>query len=288
MHKKIPILPTLVMVLLVGGCATMQSDWQRAASKRILSDTTRYNPNVRVLYQTLETAYATQSLNLLDRFFEAWHKDPALQPLASDVALSDTVRAVYDIFRTYADSIYRTGLPFVVLPTSIRYSVDDSIASVMSQWHWGDQRLYRDGPQNPRRSRLPYKTEHVTVLPNFRPTYQSGKARILYLGQDYDLALHLFLRPPETETLQSFKPFAIEADQRAEFLRSRISVLHGHNGYYFFFEPQPSLDHVAFSKDLIYAELSYSNGDFWGGTSAYIKEPRGWFFLTSVGILWRQ
>jgi hypothetical protein len=288
MEKKISILLALALVLFIGGCATIQSNWQVASSERILSDTTRYDPYVRVLYQTLETAYATQSLDLLDRFFEAWHRDPTLQPLSSNVALSDTVRAVYDIFRAYADSIFRTGLPFVVLLTSICYTVDDSIESVMSSWHWGDQYLYREGSQYNHRPRLPYRKERIVWILDFRPVYQSRNARILYLGQAYDLALHLFLRPPESESDESYRLLAAESKRRAEFLRSRIPVLRGHNGYYFFFEPQPMIGRVALSKDLVYAEVSYSKGDFWGETSAYIKGAQNWLFLKTLENFWMQ
>jgi hypothetical protein len=195
---------------------------------------------------------------------------------------------VYDVFRVYADSLYRTGLPFVVLPTSMRYSVDDSIESVMSSSHWGDQYLYREGPQYPRRSRLPYRKDHINSVRDFRPTYRSGKARILYLGETYNLALQLLLQPPESHSDESYHLLAAESKRRAEFLSNRIPVLCAPNAYYFFFQPQPMIDLVALSKDLMYAEVSFSWGHLTGSSNAYFKTSNGWAYLDGLGLMWIQ
>ena len=280
------ILLMLPLLVTMGACASIQSQWQLSAARSILNDTTKYDRDVQLLYQTLETAYAIQSPALLDRFCEVWQRDPDLQPLLNTIALSDTVKAVYDVFRAFADTLYHATLPFVVLPTSVTYSVDDSIGP--AAYYSANEYFH---PNRFRISSTPLLTNRKMPshsIDKFRPSYRIGNSRILYLSQAYDRALHLFLKPPEVESAESFKPFALEARKRSEFLRHRIPVMRGHNGYYFFFEEPPMFNRLYLSKDLNYAEVSHSRGDFSGSTDAFIKANHRWILFHPFFDLWIQ
>jgi hypothetical protein len=221
------------------------------------------------LYQHLYSAYEARSLPLLDRFLATWQKDITLQPITQAECMCDTLRAVYRVFRAFADSFYHDLQPTIILPNEMRVEIVDSLIP---------HRLLRD--------QKPPRVLHQDTDYRFRPLYSNGKSRTLYLSRAYECALKRFLKRPYWGT-PTFQADVVEEPRREKFLSNRIRALISHWGELYFFQSQPSIHSITFSTDLARAQVAYSEGDYFGGVLVYRLTKAGWRFETR-GQWWIQ
>jgi len=224
------------------------------------SYTVRFDSLCQHLYHMLYSAYSARSFTRLDRFLDYWHADSTLQPLPNTETLSDTVKAVYDLFNAFLERVSFTESRFIVLPNSMPFTIVDSLVQ----------------PNGFHKALATVLLQDTVV--NFRPTYAQGDRRVLYLSGAYAVALKRFLITWQGAPRHSLASRIAESDRRARFLRNRIPVLREHSGTFYYLTSQRMVTSVRFSPDLTTAELSEAYGNYRGAYLLYIRTDQGWCY----------
>lgn len=211
------------------------------------------------LYDSLMSAYRTNSITALDRFLNNWQKDSTLSLLADLSTVSDTVRAVYEVFQVFVDSMYQSAHPILILPNFMPYSVDDSVLIIQ--------------PPGTQEETSPLQIQD-TIL-NFRPASSFKLSRVLYLDGLRESVFSDFL-------------YHTEQEPRLRFLSNRVNPIRSHDGIEYFMLAQPMVLRIHLNRDLTRASVVWTNAHNSGSYSDFVKVDRRWRFTEIVHPVWVQ
>ena len=225
------------------------------------------------LLTELETAYNQYNrslINDLGLFFTNWNKRVNPNSI-NDINQNETVKAIFDIYKTlykpsgllelgdweWGNSL-NSGSKYVVIQNKISYCV------------LPHNDIEEDDVDN----------QEFNSISNFRPPVDLKSGNVLYLTDEYEEALNIFLGSQSTELgdggiMNPSMPSG-ESEKRYLFLRQYIPILHGHWGGYWHIETHPHIYTITFNKKLNKARAFFRVG-YMGGEAT----------LEKVGINWR-
>ena len=198
------------------------------------------------------------SNNNFDEFFEEWNR--SVQQNSDDyINQNETVKSIFDIYKVFYNPLdllklgdwewgndLNSGCKYVVIQNKIYYYImpDDNL----------------DGP---------YWNEERDSISNFRPPIDLSPDKVLYLTEEYEKALKIFLGSESTEfgegSIMNPSMPAGESQKRYESLRRYIPILHGHWGSYWHIVTHPEIIDIIFSKNLdkacVYFRVGYQGGE---------------------------
>jgi hypothetical protein len=191
--------------------------------------------------QQLEHAYQNQSQGALDTAFISWQQLIRTYSSAEINVLSDTIRQVYDIFRTFycpwdldritdgAHENFETEFRYIVVQNSMQIAVVDT----------NPQYYYYRGVSVWER-----------LIPDFRPEPGEDIFPVVYLSTSADSLIYQYL-------YQSDGTPKSDHSQRAAFLREAIQLTHHHWISDYHKTTMPVVSHIYLNEMLTQAFVTF-------------------------------
>jgi len=226
------------------------------------------------LSEKLEAAYLNLSTGKLDDFFDDWNKT-VKQNSNEFIYKNDTVKAVYDIYKVFYN-------PLDVLK--------------LGDWEWGNS-LNSDCKYVAVQNKMFYyilpdiNIDNISYLEtkryyidNFRPSVNLNSDKVLYLADEYNESINIFLGSESIEAgvggiMNPSRPKG-ESEKRYNFLRQYIPILHGHWGGYWHIETHPEIERLVFNYKLDKATAYFRVG-YMGGEATFSKDGNKWILEDS-------
>jgi hypothetical protein len=217
-----------------------------------------------IIARQLERAFQHGSQSELDTVFAMWQQ--AIHPYSSAeiTALSDTVRQIYEIFKTFycPNDLYRvtggehenfeTIFRYIVVQNSLNYAVVDT-----------DPRYYYYAG--------------VTILersiPDFRPQLNETDFPVVYLSASADSVIYRYLYQSDGIA----KP---DHRQRVSFLREAMQLTHHHWISNYHKATMPVVSHIYINERVTQAVVTFRV--FYQFGNAYLERSNGsWILIHS-------
>lgn len=210
----------------------------------------------------LESAYRTFDIIQLRTFIEEWSKDVQPNKLAS-INRSEKSKVIYDIYEAFytpqspflLDNLYDYS-EFAIIQNHILYSIVPD--SMLGQYYWDNK----------------HKQDTIS---NFRPMLNSCNKKVLYLSNEYQAALEIFLNNEEIDCLLSSSLLddgVIKDKSRGGFLALLLSIIPGHwSGWHL--ETHPEANFIEINNELNRAVVHYRFG-YQGGKIIFEKKDGIW------------
>ncbi len=193
---------------------------------------------VETLSSNLEKAYNEESIELLDSFLINWSN--SVKPKNKEYLKHQIERDIYEIYNLIfkpenihlvSDSIYNSSYKinsnYIILQTNIHYFIDNL----------DDSEVVREA--------------NIPLLWDFRPEYKTqNDYGILYLSQEYELALRKFLKLKKENRNTDWL-------QRSRFLESKLSLILSHNANFWYLETHPRVMGINFNQNCDTASAYY-------------------------------
>lgn len=225
------------------------------------------------IYEKLEIAYAQNNLDSINQVLVDWNNQ--VQPNSYDfIHQNDTVLSVFEIYNIFF-------MPFDLLK--------------LGNWEWGNRlnsgckyAVVQENinfvvldSQNLDEINFEEPTKKIT---NFRPPLNIDKSRILYLSNEYIIAIYAFLSSgwancPINNTMASSLEKE-EIDKRYLMLRKLMPILPGHSGHYWHIATQPEISLIVFNNKFTSAKI-YFRVAYQGGVATIEKEDKQWLIKES-------
>lgn len=224
---------------------------------------------------TLNDAYASNSISKLEEFLDVWYKD--VRGISTTQISKDIEEDIYRLFQEFYNpfNISRLGyhewgemyegLEYVVVQNSIVYDFRYDSINITKSFRSND-------------------TEYDSIT-DFRPVLEFEDAKVLYLTETYAAALNMFLGsdyfPFEEYGLEPPELTNEEINLRYNFLQNSLAIVHGHWGLYWHIETHPFVFSIHLNEDVTKALLYFRVGYMFG--EAELKKENGnWLFVRSA------
>lgn len=241
------IMCIILTTLCLSGCEKDDSTYADENEKDKLvyeNEGEKYIPlnSAETLKSKLEGIYAVKSTDSLKLFVEEWNKN--VKPNSAEyIASAPEIQAVYDVYRVFFNPLEDSTYTFGVVPNIMSFSVGS--------------------------------TDSVMTISDFRPPVTFDDSKVLYLTDEYLETLNYFLSiNAETQHITT-EPLPEEIDNRADFLRTYISVIPGHWGHYFSFYTPYVVRMIRLDKSLKHAKVEFQHV-FTGGHALMDFEDSEW------------
>lgn len=208
-------------------------------------------------------AFRTDSLQLLEQFFNNWQRDRI--PLSRDnrTHLSDVHRAVYEIFEDFSDRELAsvpdryTRSPFCMIQNEILFSLVDTS-------HFDDSMASK---------------AVMDTIENFKPLPSSLRSRVVHVTPRYETLLQDFIKGtcPGSNKRAYDKPWP--GWPRANFLEQKVHLSASLLGFRIHTLPWVS---VQLDSTLTQALVKWSRGNIWGTDLFRVTNGR-WEHVKSMG-----
>jgi hypothetical protein len=212
----------------------------------------------------LERAYQRGSQGALDTVFTAWRQVIPSYTIDEINSLSDTVRQVYDVFRSFYSPTdlnritggehenFETDFRYIIVQNSLYFAVVDT---------------------NPRYYYYKGVKSWEGVVPDFRPWPDETAFPIVYLSTLADSMIYQFLYQPDGTP----KPDHL---QRVDFLREAMQLTHHHWIDDYHKATMPIVSHIYLNESLTEALVTFRV--FYQFGQAYLERSNnGWVLIHS-------
>lgn len=260
------IIIVLAILVLIVSCTKSDNEFEKVTIPSL---------ECEKIIDSLMVAYNTQSNDKLKTILDNWNA--SVNGYALSELEDDKTRDVYEIFieiytpfdisrlgnHEWGGHMYE-GFEYVIVQNKVFFD-----------YTYETSKFTFESPE----------PEEIDTVTDFRPQVYFDNAKTLYLTEEYEVALNVFLDsdffPFEAYDIEKPSLSWEESYKRLQFLITYLAIIPGHWGKYWHIETHPHILNIHFDAMMEKARVLFRVG-YMFGTAELEKQNGDWVLISSV------